>query len=818
MNALQLKPRQPAADEVENWDDDDFLIDNDNLTFRSTSTSVQGPWHRRGSHSSHVSLRSELESIPGEERQVHLPGDDEKSVLDAIAAAAMAGIPLPQNVPPSALVGGTIKRLGGRRLKKMIQEDDWGEDLELPDMSQPLRVKQQDGSMFPEVLRQVGSSAQASPVKSVQGSDNGDQRLTVERPPTVATGAVNLERFRDAEDDDDFFGDGAATVKVFKTRQPAKPVSLITPPTPQKKGGDEDFENDFELPSDGKLILSNRKDIPRTPAMNTLDDFDWGEGSLGTRHGGTRRDGRSNRSSSASALSPSIASSMTAESEDETFDGLVLPIGPVDFEERLQRRRKSRSPERQEAPKEAPQPEADKEDFATGLDLGDGDVFSSGKLTLHRHVKIRETRPVSPTRPKTAVSLIFTNKPATTAISRLPRPVVGHERSHTQTSLEPVSESGGPILPRPRRPQSRLSGHSAQSSISSVQTPTTPSPSQSFAAVTPRRREVGHKPSAVSLRPEPTTTSAQLLRLKRSLPAMRPLQSPARPCASRAPDRPPSRTDTGSRPNSYIRPRTPTDRIRPGAESAQGRRHPVPFLPAGASVSQSHNINARSSRTFRRHDSDNSLDGRPSSRAASRSTMRSPSPSKRGRNTAERLAQEGGASQYISRPRRQRNFGDGHELDGFDDLPTSTHTEAKYMRQPITTGPKAQLRNKIYQNILPDRTNTPSPHPMLTPSRADHLPHFARDTAASRIARETSLAQRVPSSGPLAPLTTQRVAQLSTRANLNPHLPHQTVRSRRASKKSQQLQPHLIANLNTCKESKSTVHPDFPRSLCRSYH
>lgn len=814
METLRLKPRQPVEDEVENWDDDDFMIESEDLTFRSASTSTNALTNRRDSHSSHFSIRSELESIHGEEeKQVHLPGDDEKSTLDAIAAAANAGIPIPQNVPSSALMGGTIKRLGGRKIKKIIQED-WGDDLELPGPEQALRIKPQDSSKFPEVLRQV-SSTQPSPAKPTKVLTTPTQSEEKETKPKVLATPINLDRFRDTEDDDDFFGDGAATIKVSKTRQAPKPISLITPPTPQKKDGDEDFEQDLELPSDGKLKLTNRKDIPKTPSLNTLDDFDWGEGSLGTRFGGTRRDGRSNRSSSISALSPSVSSSITAESEgeDEALDGLVLPDGPLNFGERLQRRRKSRSPERStdqrpaepqpQVAKRTPKSDPDRDDFFTGLDIGDGAVFDSGKLTLHRNIKLKETRPASPARPKAAVSLTFTNKPVTTT-SRLPRPLGSHhERTHTQSSLEPVSESGGPILHRGgRRSLSRL-GHSSQSSVSSLPTPTTTSsPAPSLPPSTPRRREIGQKTSNVSLRNEPTTTSAQLLRLKRSLPAMRPPQSPARPMTSRGYERPPSRTDVNSRPQSSMRPKTPVDRIRPAVESAaaQARKNPVPFLPAGASATQSHNVNAKSSRIFRRHDSENSIELRPSSRAVSRSTMRSPSPQKRYRNV-EKIAHEG-VWQQLSRPRRPRHFGDGHELDGFDDLPTSAHTESKFVKQPIASGNKTQLRNKIYQNILPERTTTPSPLTPYSPAKVDYLPHFARDTTASRIARETSLAQRVPSTGPLAPLTAQRVAQLSTRSNLNPHLPQSTIRSKKTSRKPPQLKPHLIANLTGGKESK----------------
>ena len=810
MDTLRLKPRQPVEDEVENWDDDDFVIAGEDLTFQSHSTSANAPSHRRDSHSSFM---SDFESIHGEEeKHVLLPGDDEKSTLDAIAAAAKAGIPIPTNVPPSALMGGTIKRLGGRKIKQIIQED-WGDDLEFPDAGQSLCIKPQDGSKFPDALRQVSGSTQPSPTKPPRASPAVIQGEGEPCKSAVPPAAIDLDRFRDDDDDDDFFGDGAATIKIANSRHAPKPISLVTPPTPKKKDGlDDDFEMDFELPSDGKLRLSTRRDIPKTPSTNALDDFDWGEGSLGTRFGGTRRDARSNRSSSVSALSPSIASSFTAESEDEALDGLVLPSGPVNFGERLNRRRKSRSPERivEEPPKSAktprPPPDADKEDFLSGLDIGNGEVFDSRKLTLHRNIQLKETRPASPSRPKTTVALKFTSKPA--VVSRLPRPmgpVINHERSHTQSSLEPVSESGGPIPPT-RRSLSRLGGHSAQSSVSSIPTPTTPSSAQSLPPSTPRRRELGQKTSTISLRDAPTTTNAQLLRLKRSLPAMRPPQSPARPLTSRGGyDRPPSRSDMTSRPQSSLRPKTPVDRPRTGESAASlARKAPVPFLPAGGSASQSHHITHKSSRTFRRHDSDNAIDFRPSSRAVSRSTMRSPSPRKY--RNVEKIAQEG-AWHQLNKPRRVKQFGDGHELDGFDDLPTSSHAEARYMRQPITSGPKAHLRNKIYQNILPDRNSTPSPLGLGPQSaRGDFVPSFARDTAASRIARETSLAHRTPSGGPLAPLTTQRVAQLSTRGNLNPHLPQSTVKSKK-QRRTQQLKPHLIANLNPPKESKRKFRP-----------
>ncbi|XWW98647.1 hypothetical protein V2A60_006648 [Cordyceps javanica] len=808
MAALKLKDRQPA-EEIESWDDDgDFLLDGDDLSRRTSTNFGNAPLRRRDSTSSHMSFRSEIESMQGDEQQFHIPGDDESSTMDAIAAAQHAGIPLPQNVPTSALMGGTIKRLGGRKIQKIIQ-DDWENDLELPESSKGLAIKPKEAIDFPDTLRQVSAgSAMESPTRSrkspstIHAFSASVQPLSssaAKSATSALTSAINLDKFKD-DNDDDFFGDSPATVRVPsipRGRQQINPVSFITPPTPQKKdkpsAADDDFEGDLELPSDGKLTLSTRRDIPTTPSQ--VDDLDWGEGSLGTRWGGTRRDGRSNRSSSASALSPSISSSVTAESEDETFDGLLLPAGPLNFKERLQRRKNSPSPSRlivdtqiasATTTPNKPHVEPERQDPLDGLEIGDGDVFESTKLSLHRNIKIKESQPASPARPKTAISLTFTNKSGPT--TRLPR--LSHERSRS-TVLEPVSESGGPIQQRSRRPQSRL-GHSAQSSVVSVPTPTTLH-APPFPPSTPRRREVTTRSSFSTLRNDAaSTTNAQLLRQKRSMPAVRQVNSPMKPSTTRS-DRPPSRDN--NRPQSGLRPKTPVERIRQQeSPTSHSKKAPMPFLPAGGSQNTSHHVTSKGMRQFRRWDSENAIDTRPISRTFSRSAMRSPSP--------QRFKVAADTWERLSKPKNKRNFGDGHELDGFDDLPTSKEAETRFLRQPNASGLKSALKNRTYQSLIPDRIGTPAPQSPAKPLSG--TPRFARDTAASRIARETSLANRVPANGPLATISAQRGTNLPPRSAPNPQLPSQhIVRSKKPSKRAQQQKPHLIANLNSGKESKT---------------
>lgn len=818
MDQLSLKPRKAVQEiPVENWDDDDDLdIGGDDLTFRSASFAGTTSSQHRESVSSRLSIRSDFDSVHGDdEKQVHLPGDDEKATCDAIATATMAGIPIPQNVPSSALLGGTIKRLGGRKIKKFIQ-DDWDDgDIEIP-MTGALKIKQQDSANFPDALRQVSGPRSIPPspmrlqpapileeytrpgLKVKPASTNlaldryrdSDETLPVTSTKPVSSRTV-LDRFRDDDDDDDFFGDGGATIKVPKSRSARKMLPFVTPPTPQKKRNQEDdFESDIQLPNDGKpLQLQTRREPPQTP-FNVQDEFeDWGEGSLGTRFGGTRRDARSSRSnrSSSAAMSPSAASSFTAESEDEGLDGLVLPNGPIAFEDILRRRQTVRSPE--PALPERQQPtkhDEPREDFETGLDFGDGDFFASKKRTANRNVKISTVKAVSPTRPKSTVTLTFTNKPTSAPISRLPRPM-GHDR--VPSSLEPVSESGAPIPHR--RSQTRM-GHSAQSSVNSVGTPSTPHFATSLAPATPRRRDLLNKHSNTSLRNDPTTTNSQILKLKRSMPSMPEMRSmtasPARTSASRF-ERPPSRTETSSRQMS--RPKTPGS----GAQGSLShtRKHPVPFIPGGG-VPRAQPLHNASNPFRRRHDSESSSttshDLRPTSRAVSRTLMRSPSPyrSKLVDGRARTIAEK----QSITRPLRKKHYGDGAELEGFDDLPISRDAERRFEKAPIGFGgPK--LRRP------PSRTTTPTP---LSPAKSQNLPRFAQDTNASRKAREYVLAQRAPSAaGTHLPAPG---SQWKTKVSSYAGMPSGSIRSKKP--KSPQ-RPMLIKGFANNPEKKSKRIP-----------
>jgi hypothetical protein len=568
------------APEIENWDDDaDFQGD---ITFGNSVGARSTTFSSRRS----VSARSESNAAD-EDWQVLLTPNDDNATSNAIASAKQVGIPIPPNIPQSALLGGTIKRLGKQKApaKKNVA-DEWGDDFDFG------------------------------------GSNEGGLKL--------------------------------------------------------------------------KAGLGNEG--PTTPSANTNngsidDDFDseWAEGSLGIRFGGTRRDARG-RSSSVSAMSPSMGSctSMTLESEDDDLGGLVLPDEPLDFKAKLEKRKQQESEfdNKFEPPANVPakriRPGEDDDDMLSGLELDGIDfVEHSKKRTLNRNVKV-EAPKTRTTRSRTSITTItFTDKSSN---SRIPRPT---NSASKPSQLAPVYESSNnqPSQPANQPVLQRLH------------------------------------------RPAPTTTSAQLLRQKRSAPVL------GRPS-----------TGLSSRPS-------------------------VPFLPAGAASGQSHNVNARSSAHLRQASDHHERPMSPPARSFSRMSV-----TEQQRATPSRTSnrREAYAPPHLARVaaknqrmhlQNKRVYGQGNELDAFDDLPTSAAKESKFIKEPKNNGQKTLRRKDGRSNLqmqLPERSSTATSTSSTVPStpgapatpksyfvpRQDNTPRFARDTAASRNAREQRLSSMTTASQP----------------------------------------------------------------------
>ncbi|KAH7089746.1 hypothetical protein FB567DRAFT_590546 [Paraphoma chrysanthemicola] len=622
----------------ESWDDGDFE-ESDGLLFKNAA--IQ-------SLSSRMSVRSES-NTGDDDWQVLLTPNDDLSTNRAIHSAKQAGIPIPTSVPSSALLGGTIKRLGKKKSTRKIEvDDDWGNDLELP--------------------------------------SNAQQGLKLKTP------------------------------------------------------------------------------APHTPADDQDDFDDWGEGSLGIRFAGTRRDARGARSSSVSAMSPSLGSCMTLESEDDDLNGLVLPTEPLDFNARLEKLKKTQlptpdasplppqhhrelpptsaptsmptpefpSPHAQQTPSPfqespaalswdspiepspKPKPADDEEDFLDGLDFDGPELLDSGKLTLNRNVVVKKpaAKTAAPPAARPATTITFTDRPTS---SRIPRPLPSSSRSR----LTPVYETGA-----------------------STQT---------------------------TSRPMPTTTSAQLLRAKRSAPVLRSNLNPA-------------------------------------------RGH-IPFLPAGNATAQSHHVMSKTSQPQLRRDSDPRRPQSPSMRSYSRmsNAPQSETPSRAGirRDLAPSALARHPPPKKLTQPQRKRNYGDGHELDSFDDLPTSATKEKVFEKAPRNVASNKSLRQQPSNSRLPmlDRMATPMPQTPRSPPKMDHTPRFARDTAASRNAREQRLAgTRIRGDGPIAPRPMSWAAQVAARS------PHTSPTANK--KKGSGQKPQLIRQMTqpyTHNEKGMVYNPTMQR-------
>jgi hypothetical protein len=380
---------------------------------------------------------------------------------------------------------------------------------------------------------------------------------------------------------------------------------------------------------------------------------------------------------------------------------------------------------------------------------------------------------------RSSTTITFANKS-----TRIPR-LSGHERP-LSTHLEPVSESGAPVS-KFHRGAPRSSGHNTRSSLSNISHMTT-TPISNFSS----RQTLGKRRSRENLRAEASTPNSQFLRSKRSAPAMRSINHSS-VLSQRSPPTP--RHEISSRPTHSTRPRTPNDWPVVESRAGSSRRPQGPFLPTGGAQLRSHHITIRTGRHNRSIDSQSSCDSQnPRSHSRLSNPNQPDSPGRIGQDQPHHPPSAAAGKQTVTKPTRRRNFGDGTELDIFDDLPTSATLESNFIKAPVGRGVPRAARNRLSQsNIVAPRTGTPAPTSPMSPCRPDFTPRFARDTNASRIAREQRLGQREREATPLAPLSTNWRTQAVPRS-LNSPGPSKS-KSRRGSKDV--LKPHLIKPMGT---------------------
>ena len=523
----------------------------------------------------------------------------------------------------------------------------------------------------------------------------------------------------------------------------------------QKMKMDDDWDNDLDMGSAPLMLKPKAIPPPETPE-NMDDDFDDLEGSLGIRFAGTKRDGRE-RSASASGMSPSMGSATGPDTDEDEMKGLELPAN-LDFGAMLKKRQAAEAelsdlsqpspaieqPSTMNVHKKSKLLSDDNDDFLNDFDIGGpADMpLNIQKRTVNKNIKVKSLPKLMPPASRAATTLNFHDKPTdkpTHMRSHLPRPVSGSKPPPSR--LEPVFESGASQIPSTRRQQNAIGNRTLSS--------------------------------------------------KRSMPALRSQQATA---------------------SSTLR-----DATRP----------PVPFLPAGATSSQhqhgSHYAAQQRALPYHaRRDSDPNRLGAQSPPPRSQSRLSNafvPDTPSRGARAGRRdlapaaLAREAASKRTVTKPARRREFGDGSELEIFDDLPTSSTKESKFIKNPVARGPPKlnslrQVPSQTNLNRLsgargiPDRMTTPAPpRTPASPTKGfqefhqptANTPSFMRDTAASRIARDSRLqrSERPRSEGPLMPLSTNWKAQVAARS------PHTSPSAQRQKDTNKRIKPQLIKGIGS---------------------
>ncbi|KAK9495179.1 hypothetical protein V1508DRAFT_411150 [Lipomyces doorenjongii] len=593
--APQRHPLNSLEKPVEAWDDDS------ELDFEGDLYSKLSTLENQDSSSSLASSRNSRASFSFEDELMELDINDCGDARDRTRKAVNAGIPFAPNTSQSSLVGTAIRKLESN--PTTVGFDDWDDDVEFGDDSAMLTIKAAKKTV-----------ADVS-VDIISGN--------LFKAPTRGSGTLKQHSPR----------------LQFSQKSPTLPILPEMKPQPPDPF-ESSMEMDFEIPESLKTIELKTAIRPRTPAQFDSDNDPWGEESLNSRYASSKRDTISNRSSMISTFSP--ASSVTYESEGEGLLGLEIPEGPLNFQQLLDMRLKSFSPE----PPSRDSLDVAKEDFCDGLEIGDGDdIFDAGKLTVNRNVKQKSDLCQPSPQRKAVLSTVFPPKP-----TRIPRPV-----SQTSTTIPSSQQHSTPTSKHQSSPPLGLAG------------------AMNMDTSRPERR-LSHKASMISVK----TASNQMnqrhgaLLSKKSMPALRTATTDStssnQPITPTVPSIPSWLTNASTKqPNlrrmasrSGLAPTLPTQlvEVTPKLQDTQ-HLHPV-LSKYTKKLSTSLNINEAPS-----------------------IARQTPSPKKdRHGHTPDSVRREAATTKTLLKPVKRRLFGDGTELDVFEDLPISTVKERTFLMRP----------------------------------------------------------------------------------------------------------------------------------------
>ncbi|KAG6818043.1 hypothetical protein H0H87_009198 [Tephrocybe sp. NHM501043] len=490
-------------------------------------------------------------------------------------------------------------------------------------------------------------------------SDSSSQLFTI-RPPAPLS---------DIDDDDD---EGSSTIKVT-----ALPLSISH--NPQQPSIDEDFEDAFALPSDLTQLSLAPLSLSHRSSKNSLEWGDKDQSSSSQSSDAYSSLGfadASPSSNSTSSISLPCVETDQGEDDDDELDGLVLPSSLFESGQsgrqltKLLEMKKTAQVTNTQVKVATPDPE---DDFESGLVFDDDVDFSPSRLLNKSQQPLRPFHR-SHTVPQQRPSAL---RPAS-RLTRAKSPLNPPPSSTRQ--LQKIRLSPSPPLRGPSR---------SQTFQPLASPPPAPSPSTSFLSAKPGSLR-GQK-SYSGLKPPTPPATMRALSRKASLSSLIEFShaqasgsgspvvagsSKARYEEPTAASRAKSHKYSTSRVQDYkvppTRPSTPSSN--PAAlrltMPSQSRLKTRPALSAvfGGPATQG--------------------TASPAPRTTSPTPPRPPSTTSLRRVSSVALPQPA-VPKVLRRPKRQRLFGDGTELDGFEDLPTDRDKEGKFRVQPKGYGNRA---------------------------------------------------------------------------------------------------------------------------------
>ncbi|KAF9015504.1 hypothetical protein BDQ17DRAFT_1418566 [Cyathus striatus] len=526
------------------------------------------------------------------------------------------------------------------------------------------------------------------PLHSPDDRDDDDQDWDLQfdvLPHPPASPFVSTPSLPFPQDDDD--DDGVSTIKAAALDDDnSATIKTSTPaPTAPSTSFDDDFEDAFALPEDLTQLSLAPISLNHRSSKNSIESWDKDHTSSSQSSDAYSTLGFADTSPSSNTTSAASSifmpeSEAEPDDDDDDLDGLVLPTGSSKEGPTQSRHSKAASPD----------PESD---FEMGLVIEDDVDLSPSRLLTNSHNNyprlFSRSNSIPPARPSSL------RPPSRLKSDRAKSPTNPPPSSTRQ--LQKIRLSPSPPLPPPSRSQT-LQSYQPFSSAASP----SPSPSASSTFLAPKPGSLRGQKSHTGLKPASPPASARNLTRKASLSSLiesgqassstssgipRPARYEEPTAASRAKSHksstsrlqdfkvPPTRPSTPSSNPAALRLTMPTQsrlKSRPALSQVFGSSASGPAAPASASLMRS----------------TSPLPPRPPSslslRAAARTTAAAPPPSL--------------APKILRKPKRQRMYGDGTELDAIEDLPADREKEAKFRVQPKGYGnriPGATYASKV---------------------------------------------------------------------------------------------------------------------------